>query len=367
MANPFQYEKLPTADNFCGREVESERLHNLILDSKNVVLFGDRRYGKTSLIEHVFRGLPKTVLHAFADLFACTDSTEVAQALYKAVYDALPFDLDSKLKEISGLFKRATFEIQTTNSGSIKARPRLEGRDFEELLNDALSGAERFCEKHGCTLVIALDEFQQVAEIKDKRIDAILRAYMQRLTYISFIFSGSKKSILSGLFIDKKQPLYGMATSISIGGIELPTLKTFCEERLGQRFDDEVFELLYEQVRGQTKLILQSCYWLYANGWELNAPNTHKVVQQIIEEKDEEFRLLFNGFKAQQKKALKMIGRYGGKNLFKQENLEPFGLTRQGLSQVLVALIGSGDVIKEDKTYLVADVHFHLWIVKNFS
>jgi AAA+ ATPase superfamily predicted ATPase len=367
MANPFQYEKLPTANNFCGREVEVEKLHNLILDSKNVVLFGDRRYGKTSLIEHVFRGLPKNVIHAFADLFACTDSTDVAQALYKAVYDALPFDLDTKLKEITGMFKRATFEIQTTTSGSIKARPRLECRDFEELLSDALDGAEKFCEKHDCTLVIALDEFQQIAEIKDKRIDAILRAYMQRLTYISFIFSGSKKSILSSLFIDKKKPLYGMATSISITGIELNTLKAFCEERLEQAFENDVFEMLYEQVRGQTKLILQSCYWLYANNYEPNGPNAQRVINQIIEEKDEEFRLLFNGYKAQQKKALKMIGRYGGKNLFKQENLEPFGLTRQGLSQVLVALVNSGEVIKEDKTYLVADVHFHLWIVKNFN
>lgn len=367
MANPFQYEKLPSAEDFCGRVAEAERLHNLIMDSKNVVLFGDRRYGKTSLIEHVFRGLPENVLHAFADLFACIDSADVAQALYKAVYDALPFDIDTKFKELTGLFKRATFEIQTTSTGSIKARPRLEGRDFEELLSDALEGAEKFCEKHNCTMVIALDEFQQIADIKDKRIDAILRAYMQRLNYVSFIFSGSKKSILSNLFIDKKKPLYGMATSISIKGIEPGILKKFCEERLGQTFEDDVFELLYERVRGQTKLILQTCYWLYSNGYELNAPNAQRVVNQIIDEKDEEFRLLFNGFKAQQKKALKMIGRYNGNNLFKQEHLEPFGLTRQGLSQVLVALLSSGEIVKEDKTYLVADVHFHLWIVKNFN
>lgn len=368
MPNPFQYEKLPSPEDFCGRKLETEKLRQLTMDGKNVVLFGDRRYGKTSLIEHVFRDMPKNKLHAFADLFACTEGLDVAVAIYQAVYDALPFDIERKLKELKSVFTRINIGLEVTATGSQKITPNLLSRDFEQLISDALSGADRLCEKHGASLIIALDEFQQVAEIKDKRVDAVLRAYMQRLDHVSFIFSGSKKSILSGLFSNKSMPLYGMATSISIGGIELELLKDFCEVRLGKTFDPGVFEQLYNDVRGQTKLILQTCWGLYASGADLSLLNTRETLDGIIRDKDEEFKLLFNSYTSQQKKAIKMIGQFQGKHLFHEQKLDIYRIKKQNLNQVLTRLIAVGDVVQlEDDSYALSDVHFHLWVLKSFG
>jgi len=368
MVNPFHYEKLPSAADFCGRHKETEKLTQLINDGKNAVLFGDRRYGKTSLIEHVFRDLPKNRLHAFTDLFACTEGQDVAVCLYEAVYAALPFNLERKLKEVSGAFSRIKLGLEMSSSGTPKLSTQLLSRDFEQLIEDALSGADHLCEKHGMTLVIALDEFQQVAEIKDKRVDAVLRTYMQRLRHVSFIFSGSKKSILSGLFIDRKKPLYGMATSIALGGIEPDLFKAFCEKRLGQLFETGVFEALYEKVRGQTKLILQTCYQLYANGDVTTDENVRSTLGGIIDEKEEEFKLLFNSYAAQQKKAIKMIGRFEGRRLYAEANLTDFRLTKQSMHQVLTRLIEIGDVAQlDDDQYVLADVHFHLWVIRKFG
>ncbi|WP_428242050.1 AAA family ATPase [Gynuella sp.] len=368
MENPFQFEKLPSPENFFGREQEAERLRQLILDGKNVLLFGDRRYGKTSLIYHVFQSLPDTKLHAFADLFSCVESYDVAVAMYKAVYKALPFSIERKTKELMSAFKRLSFEMQPTSSGSLKFSPKPLSRDFDELIEDALLGAERICEKHNKSLVIALDEFQQVAEIKDKRIDAVLRTHLQKLKYISFVFSGSKKSILSNLFINRQKPLYGMSSSISISGIEMGEFKQYCEQRLETEFEPGVFEHLYERTRGQTKLILQTGYWLYANQLALTFESVNQVIDLIIAEKDEEFRLLFSSYSALQRKVLKMVGTFNGRNLFTKESLERFDITKQSLNQVLTKLIDVGDLQKqEDDTYVVSDVHFHLWIVKSLG
>lgn len=368
MANPFQFERIPGPEDFCGRETETQKLTQLIMDGKNVVLFGDRRYGKTSLIDHVFRQLPEARLHAFADLFDCTDGQDVAIHIYQAVYDALPFSLERKIKEMKGVFSRVNLGVELTSAGSARVTPNLLTRDFEDLMQDALLGAEHLCEKLDKTLVIALDEFQQVAEIKDKRVDALLRTYMQRMHRVSFIFSGSKKSILSNLFIDKSRPLYGMATSISIGGIEVATLKQYCSERLGQPFEEGAFEALYDQVRGQTKLILQVCYWLYADQKDLNPESVQAVLDMVIQEKNEEFKLLFASYTSQQKKAIKAIGRYDGKGLYQQDRLSQLGLTRQSLYQILNRLVEVGDVVRiDDDRYAMADVHFHLWVVKSFG
>lgn len=368
MANPFHYERLPSAADFCGRKKETDQLAQLITDGKNVVLFGDRRYGKTSLIEHVFRGMPDNKLHAFADLFACTEGQDVAVCLYEAVYRSLPFNLERKLKEVSRVFTRIKLGLEVSSTGTPKLSTQLLSRDFEQLVEDALKGADQLCEKHGVTLVIALDEFQQVAEIKDKRVDAVLRTYMQRLQHVSFIFSGSKKSILSGLFIDKKKPLYGMATSIALGGIEPDLFKSFCEKRLGLDFESGTFEWLYEEVRGQTKLILQTCYYLYASGAALTCEHVSQTLDGIIADKDEEFKLLFNSYANQQKKAIKMIGRYQGRRLYSEHCLTEFRIKKQSLHQVLTRLMEVDDVAQmDDDRYVISDVHFHLWVVRKFG
>lgn len=367
MANPFQLGKLPLAADFCGRRKEAEKLAQLINDGKNAVLFGDRGYGKTSLIEYVFRDLRKNRLHAFTDLIVCTESHDVAVCLYEAVYSALPFDLERKVKEISGVFMRVKLRLEISSSGATKLSTQLLNQEFEKLIEDALTGADQLCEKLGVTLVIVLDEFQQVAKIKDERVDAVLRIYMQRLKHVSFIFSGSMKSILSGLFIDKKKPLYGMATSIALGGIETELFKPFCEKRLGRRFEPGAFEQLYDEVRGQTRLILQTCCYLYASGTALTKEHVSEVLDGIIADKDEEYKMLFNSYANQQKKAIKMIGRYHGRHLYSEPYLTKFRIKKQSLYQVLSRLIEIGDVAQlEDDRYVVSDVHFHLWVVRKF-
>ena len=50
--NPFRIDKIVPPDDFCGRADEISRLSTLIEGKANVIIFGDRRYGKTSLIQN---------------------------------------------------------------------------------------------------------------------------------------------------------------------------------------------------------------------------------------------------------------------------------------------------------------------------
>ncbi|MEJ2043162.1 MAG: ATP-binding protein [Reinekea sp.] len=368
MANPFHYESLPSSDNFCGRVQELNLMSQLIHDSKNIVLYGDRRYGKTSLIEHVFRALPDKFYTAFVDLFSCVDSQDVAVVIYKAVLEALPFNIERRLKEFSSVIKRARMEAQTTATGSIRFMPVVDDRDFNELIEDALMGAEALCEKNNARMVIALDEFQEVVKVKDKRVDAVFRSYMQRLSRVSFIFSGSRKSILSSLFVDRSAPLYGMATSVSVKGIELNILREYCEQRLGATFEADAFESLYQLSHGQTKLILQTCYWLYAYGDALNSESVQKCVKQIIMSKDAEFTMIFGAFSEADKKVLRMVVELGGINLYTAESQKLYNISKQRSYRAVNALIESGDVtVDENDSFQVADIDFLLWLKLKFQ
>ena len=70
MKNPFVYGKEVIGDNFCNRIQEINELVNDIKNGTNVIIFSPRRYGKTSLINHVLEiAGQKGILTFYVDLF----------------------------------------------------------------------------------------------------------------------------------------------------------------------------------------------------------------------------------------------------------------------------------------------------------
>ena len=63
-----------------------------------------------------------------------------------------------------------------------------------------LQGILDFLEQHPQKIVLAIDEFQQITEYHEKNTESILRTYTQHLQNIRFIFCGSNKRMMTGIF-----------------------------------------------------------------------------------------------------------------------------------------------------------------------
>ena len=57
--NPFVYGEIVTASAFADREVERERLAQDLQAGQKIFLISPRRYGKSSLVRDVMRGLAR--------------------------------------------------------------------------------------------------------------------------------------------------------------------------------------------------------------------------------------------------------------------------------------------------------------------
>jgi AAA+ ATPase superfamily predicted ATPase len=57
--NPFKYGQVVFDKDFCSRPVLEKKLRNYISSAQNVLLEGERRIGKTSLIYEIMRQLKK--------------------------------------------------------------------------------------------------------------------------------------------------------------------------------------------------------------------------------------------------------------------------------------------------------------------
>ena len=57
-------------------------------------------------------------------------------------------------------------------------------------------------------VIIAIDEFQRITDYPEKRVEAFLRSHIQHLNNVTFIFSGSKSSLLQAMFSNYNHTFY---------------------------------------------------------------------------------------------------------------------------------------------------------------
>ena len=360
--NPFRYDSFALGNSFCGRIHERQSISQLCHDGKNVLLYGKRRYGKSSLIhelcEHEFGNNTLTV---YVDLFEMLDANDFARLFYQACAKAMKFSLTNAASELLNYFKKVHFNVSVGQSGAPTFTPTLASRDFDELIEDTFAGLQRYAAKENKTVVVAFDEFQQILDIKNKKIDAIIRKHIQYHDQISYIFSGSKRHLLTGLFTHHKRPLFSLATGIELHAIESGEFYVFANNHLDGRLQKDAFDWLYNQVEGESKLLQEMCYHLWYQQGEIDQSQVMALLAQIVRQSDGEYRALFEHLTKSQKTALKAIALTNGQGLFKQEVLSDLNTNKQTLMGALKALMKTEMIDREEGRYFPTDKKFDLW------
>ncbi len=369
MSNPFIFENFAVGSSFCGRKKELKELKQLCGDGNNVLLYSKRRFGKSSLIKQFFsHHLPKKrFMTVYVDLFEILEANDFAKLFYKAAAESMKFSIKTASQNLIKYFKKVHFSMSLDESGAASFAPTLASRDFDELIDDTFKGLMQYAIEKDITIVVAFDEFQQITEIKDKQIDAIIRKHIQNHTKISYIFSGSKQHILTGLFTGQRKALYSMATGIELTAIDAGDFYKFANSQLDGRLSYDAFIELEGIVAGESKLLQQACYNFYYIEGKIDSHMVNQVVNKMVKQSDGEYRMVFESLTKSQKTALKAIAIHNGMKLFYKDVLSDLGTNKQTLLASLKALIKTDVVYKENEQYFITDRKFHLWVKKLYA
>jgi len=89
-------------------------------------------------------------------------------------------------------------------------------KDVKETILDVFAAIERL----GDQVVVAIDEFQKIAEIDDGGwLEATLRTQMQQLPNTTFLFTGSRRSVISDMLNNQTRPFYRLLPDSRVPGI----------------------------------------------------------------------------------------------------------------------------------------------------
>ncbi|HIP29702.1 MAG TPA: hypothetical protein EYG83_02690 [Sulfurospirillum arcachonense] len=365
MNNPFLYEGFAIGDKFCSRTKEIEYLAQLCSYSNNLVLFSKRRMGKSSLLqEFISNHIDKEKFIAiYIDLFEISSKNDFLRLTAKQTANALPLTIQSGVSELFKIFKKISFgiDVDSTN-GSISFNPKIISSDFDDAMDEYFISLNNYINRSGKKAIVIFDEFQQVTNIKDKKIDAIIKKHIQSHQNISYIFSGSKKHLLTGLFSDTNAPLYQMATFKELEPIKEKSFFDFANERLKYPLSKTAFNYIYKISGKESKLIQEILFHIYKEQVkDISIETIDMLIKQIIDEKASSYRLIFDMLSNSKKSALKILSQT--RNIYTQKMLETYDITKPTLQSALNKLYKEENLIdKKDGNFVFDNKLFELWL-----
>ncbi len=361
MRNFFPYEHIANGSVFFGRDKEVEHVLRHIENSTNLFITSKRRIGKTTLIKNCIEKLDKKeYLAIYIDIFSIIEAEDFARELLVGITKTQKGNIVKTIKKLSSLFKRVAFEPTfDATTGSMGIKPIVSGRSFEEMIEDAFDVLFELSKNK--KIVLAIDEFQQIATIRERKIDAILRKYIQEDKNISYIFLGSKRHVLTELF-QYKSPLFEMATPMSLDNIAFEHVYKYASKHL--KISEDIAKYVYERTDGETKFFQMIFYRAYQetkNKKEVTKELVEKIILDIMIEKTEHYKSVMEPLSTNQKKALKALGIYK-KELLSNEVLKEIDISTPSMQSSLKQLFYKEIIDKEDGVWFVPDRMFELWL-----
>jgi hypothetical protein len=234
--NPFVYGEIVTAAAFADREDERARLGRDLAAGQKVFLISPRRYGKSSLVRDVMRGLARQNILTVEVTVAASSSyigflESYAQALIAA--DTPAGRLRRWATELLGAI-RPELRLDADRSGRARfavAFPAVRtARDVARVAAEVFALPARIAAARKQRLAVALDEFQAIVSFDGGTVEHALRAAVQEQRQVGYVFAGSEPSLMERM-LGPRRPFYKAGPVLRLEKIDPREFADFIESR----------------------------------------------------------------------------------------------------------------------------------------
>ena len=264
--NPFPITGYIGKSFFCDREYELMTLKKQVENNINTTLISLRRLGKSSLIHRLFEDLrvDNTCHCIYVDIYPTQNLKEFTENLSQAILQQIP-EHKSFGKRFLDLLKGFHPVI---SYDPLTGAPEVSfGFTEMKTTEKTLTGIFQFLENEAQQAVVAIDEFQQVANYPEVNTEALLRSRIQNLQKTRFIFSGSNKHMMAEIFNSAKRPFFSSTQMMYLNPISQDAYYTFIKNKFeegGKKIDDEAIGFILEWTRLHTYYTQVICNNTYA-------------------------------------------------------------------------------------------------------
>jgi uncharacterized protein len=368
--NPFTLKDYTGPDFFCNRHAETARLISAVKNQRNLTLSSLRKMGKTGLIHHAFNQLKQSenIDVIYFDIYY-TESlsgfiNKFGTSILK-VEESFPDKLKRKINDFIKSIRPTITYDSLTGSPVFSFQIQNESAGIQTLEEIFSFLNSRSLER---PLVIAIDEFQQIANYPETNIEALLRSNIQKLQNVNFIFSGSDQQLLVNMFADAKRPFYQSTEFMHLEEIPWDEYWKFIKDKFNKNsilIENEAIEEILNSTRLHTYYVQFLCNRLYSSGIENIAKEDVRLITTDILNENEVYYSEYRGLLTNQQWNL-LIGlahEDGIKQVTSSGFIKKYGLTNSAtIKRGIHMLMDKKMIHKKEGQYFVTDVFFAKWL-----
>lgn len=369
--NPFVVGKYLSDKYFCDRSEETAFMRKQCLNGRNVALISPRRMGKSGLIQHFFNqpDVMEKYHVFFVDIYATSSLAEFVYTFGKEIY--------AQLKPQATQWKEKFFQVITSFRVGFKLDTMTGAPSFDLGLGDiqapqtTLDEIFAYIEEADKPCIIAIDEFQQIGEYAEKNVEALLRTIIQQCHRAQFIFSGSKRHVMSNMFNSPSKPFYQSAISMGLEPIPINAYRDFAislfEERR-KHIEPETIEQVWQRYNGYTwfiQMMMNELFTLTTEGETCHPSLIDVARQNVIMAQEQSYKDLLSNLPPKQKIVLQAIAKEGiAHNITSTKFIKKYNLNSASAVQAAVKLLLKNDILTQtdDGGYHVYDLFLSEWL-----
>lgn len=229
--SPFVYGSTVSKRSFTNRENEVRRLTSNLLGGTNTMIISPRRWGKSSLVEHVtdsIRKEHKDIGIALIDLFTVNSEEEFlekfAGEILKSSSSRWQEWIENSKKGFRNIIPKIQVSMDPVNSFSIS----FDWDEIKKQSDEILNLPEKVAIEKKIKLIVCLDEFQVIAGFKGySELEKRMRALWQRHKSVTYCIYGSQRHMMTEIFNSPSKPFYRFGDIILLPRIERKNWITF--------------------------------------------------------------------------------------------------------------------------------------------
>ena len=368
MNNPFVFGKVVQGKQFCNRKIELKELEKYISNQTSVWIYSPRRFGKTSLLVNTFSRV-ENVKTIYFDMFNIRNSEEFAEKYLTEICNELlnwKSGVKAALHQLSQFLKNIspTFSVDALGNSSIGIE---KGKGAKpESIASILELPEKL--KFRQPICIAFDEFQEIMRI-DPFLINMMRSAFQHQQNVSYIFLGSKESLMESIFSDMKSPFYQFGLRMNLGLIPEWELVEYIRRMFAQtklEISDTTIKGIM-QISGNhphyTQYVASIAWEMILEGNEQNEEFIEHCLNRILLSQSETFYFLYEQFNSNQRKVLYALSQEDKISIYSEDVRIRYELPNSStLTTALSGLQKKSVIQKSNGSYYIENPIFKLWI-----
>lgn len=367
MSIPFKYGQIVSGKDFCGRQVLIGQILEYVKSGQNIVVLGERRIGKSSLVHEGLRRW-KAGRFLYVDLMGIKSDDALCRRILRNIvtFQRGAGWLNRVLKALAHLKPSISADPVTgLPTVSFDTSVQMSARSVPEVLElvESVKGKK--------PLAVVLDEFQDVLNVEDARETlALLRGKIQFQSDIPYVFVGSIRHKMDAIFSDHDSPFFKSAIPITVSSLPDEEFAAFIRKKFGsgdRKVENDLLERVFEiskRVPGDVQQLCEALWEVSQKGEPLGDKNLRHALELIFSREQKSYEGHLTLLTDLQQRCLKTLARVGGENIFSKAFMGAGGFTNaSSVRRAVKRLRDLGILYKDAEGYSFINPFFRAWLL----